>query len=57
MSARPVIAVPADRRVLDPHPFHVVGEKYIIAIEHGAGGGCPELCRRVVSPLMNYCRG
>lgn len=38
MSARPVIAVPADRRVLDPHPFHVVGEKYIIAIEHGAGG-------------------
>ncbi len=41
MSARPVIAVPADRRVLDPHPFHVVGEKYIIAIEHGAGGGLP----------------
>jgi len=38
MSARPVIAVPADRRVLDPHPFHVVGEKYIIAIEQGAAG-------------------
>ncbi|MGH8193705.1 MAG: gamma-glutamyl-gamma-aminobutyrate hydrolase family protein [Woeseiaceae bacterium] len=36
MCARPVIGVPADRRVLDPHPFHVVGEKYITAIRDAA---------------------
>jgi putative glutamine amidotransferase len=30
MSARrPVIGIPADRRVLGNHPFHAVGEKYI----------------------------
>jgi putative glutamine amidotransferase len=30
MSARrPVIGIPADRRMLGPHPFHAVGEKYI----------------------------
>ena len=38
MSAKPVIGIPADRRMIDPHPFHVVGEKYIEAIVHGAGG-------------------
>ena len=32
MSAKPVIAVPACRRTIDPHPFHVVGEKYIHAL-------------------------
>lgn len=32
MSARPVIAIPACRRILDPHPFHMVGEKYLAAI-------------------------
>ncbi len=36
MCARPVIAVPADRRMLDPHAFHMVGEKYIAAIRDGA---------------------
>ena len=36
MSAIPVIGVPADRRILDPHPFHVVGEKYVAAIRDGA---------------------
>lgn len=36
MCAKPVIAVPADRRVLDPHPFHVVGEKYVRALQDGA---------------------
>lgn len=36
MCAKPVIGVPADRRILDPHPFHVVGEKYIAAIRDGA---------------------
>lgn len=36
MCARPVIGVPADRRVLEPHPFHMVGEKYITALRDGA---------------------
>lgn len=36
MCARPVIGVPADRRLLEPHHFHMVGEKYITAIRDGA---------------------
>lgn len=37
MSDRPVIAVPACRRVIEPHPFHMVGEKYLVALAEGAG--------------------
>jgi len=33
----PVIGIPADVRVIDGHPFHAVGEKYINAVAHGAG--------------------
>jgi putative glutamine amidotransferase len=36
--ARPLIGICADRRVLGPHPFHVVGEKYVRAILEAAGG-------------------
>ena len=36
MSTNPLIGVPADLRVLDPHPFHMVGEKYLTAIRQGA---------------------
>jgi len=36
MQPKPLIGISADRRVLDPHPFHVVGEKYITAIRDGA---------------------
>ncbi len=36
MSTKPVIGIPADRRHLDPHPFHMVGEKYATAIWDGA---------------------
>jgi len=36
MGAKPLVGIPADRRQLDPHPFHVVGEKYITAIRDGA---------------------
>ncbi len=36
MGTRPVIGIPADRRMLGLHPFHAVGEKYITAI---LGGG------------------
>ena len=37
MSTRPIIGVPACRRILDPHPFHIVGEKYLQALIDGAG--------------------
>ena len=30
--AKPLIGIPADRRILGPHPFHCVGEKYIAAV-------------------------
>lgn len=33
---RPLVAIPACRRILDPHPFHVVGEKYINAVVSAA---------------------
>jgi putative glutamine amidotransferase len=33
---RPIIGIPADRRLLGPHPFHAVGEKYIYAVEAAA---------------------
>lgn len=36
MCPKPVIGVPADRRILDPHPFHMVGEKYLQALIDGA---------------------
>lgn len=36
MCTKPLIGISSDRRVLDPHPFHIVGEKYIIAIRDGA---------------------
>jgi len=36
MPAIPLIGVPADRRILEPHPFHMVGEKYLAAIINGA---------------------
>ena len=33
---KPLIGIPADRRILGPHPFHCVGEKYIRAVAEGA---------------------
>jgi putative glutamine amidotransferase len=36
MCARPVVGITADRRLVDPHQFHLVGEKYITAITDGA---------------------
>ena len=33
---RPIIGIPADRRQVDLHAFHMVGEKYILAIERAA---------------------
>jgi len=36
MNKRPVIGIPADRRMIGPHPFHAVGEKYIAAVVQAA---------------------
>jgi putative glutamine amidotransferase len=33
---KPLIGIPADRRLLGPHYFHCVGEKYINAVAEGA---------------------
>ena len=38
MTKKPIIGVPADRRVVDPHPFHMVGEKYLHALVEGSNG-------------------
>jgi putative glutamine amidotransferase len=35
--AKALIGIPADRRILGPHPFHCVGEKYIAAVAQAAG--------------------
>ncbi|HEX7777300.1 MAG TPA: gamma-glutamyl-gamma-aminobutyrate hydrolase family protein [Parvibaculum sp.] len=34
---RPVVGIPCDVKLLGAHPFHAVGEKYIAAVEGGAG--------------------
>src|SRR5215470_13524884 len=34
---RPLIGIPADRRMVGHHPFHMVGEKYARAILEAAG--------------------
>ncbi|HUL45949.1 MAG TPA: gamma-glutamyl-gamma-aminobutyrate hydrolase family protein [Steroidobacteraceae bacterium] len=36
--ARPLIGIPADRRMVGHHPFHMVGEKYARAVIDAAGG-------------------
>jgi putative glutamine amidotransferase len=33
----PIVGIPCDRRMVGPHPFHMVGEKYITALRDGAG--------------------
>ncbi|HEX2791068.1 MAG TPA: gamma-glutamyl-gamma-aminobutyrate hydrolase family protein [Steroidobacteraceae bacterium] len=37
-SKRPVIGIPADRRMLGQQPYHLAGEKYLTAVLDGAGG-------------------
>jgi len=36
MKSKPVIGIPACRRPIGAHMFHIVGEKYIAAVEEGA---------------------
>lgn len=33
----PVVGIPCCARHIDPHPFHIVGDKYIRAVSDGAG--------------------
>jgi putative glutamine amidotransferase len=37
-SSRPLIGIPADRRLVGAHTFHMVGEKYARAVLEAAGG-------------------
>jgi len=34
---KPLVGIPCDHRIIGPHPFHAVGEKYIVAARDGAG--------------------
>lgn len=45
---KPLIGVPADRKLLGNHYFHCVGEKYLIAIVEAAD------CMPVVIPSLGY---
>jgi putative glutamine amidotransferase len=36
-SKRPVIGIPADQRMIGPHRFHAVGDKYVRAVVEAAG--------------------
>ncbi|MBX3492321.1 MAG: gamma-glutamyl-gamma-aminobutyrate hydrolase family protein [Parvibaculum sp.] len=42
---RPIVGVPCDVKMLGPHPFHAVGEKYIAAVDGGAD------CQPVLLPV------
>jgi len=33
---RPLVGIPCDVKMLGPHPFHAVGEKYLAAVDGGA---------------------
>lgn len=35
--SRPIVGIPCDHRMIGPHPFHAVGEKYAFAVREGAG--------------------
>jgi putative glutamine amidotransferase len=35
--AKPIVGIPCDHRMIGAHPFHAVGEKYIVAVRDGAG--------------------
>ena len=50
MSLRPLIGIPADRRMVGDHAFHMVGEKYAHAVSR-AVGGLPLLIPVLPEPL------
>jgi len=36
MNKKPVVLIPADVKVIGEHPFHVAGQKYLLAVAQGA---------------------
>jgi len=36
-SRPPIVGIPCDHRLVGKHPFHMAGEKYILAVRDGAG--------------------
>jgi putative glutamine amidotransferase len=50
MASLPVIGIPADRRMVGPHPFHMVGEKYAHAVAR-ASQALPLLIPVLPEPL------
>src|SRR5882724_6512873 len=45
-----IIGIPCDHRVIGPHSFHMVGEKYIAAIRE-ASGAVPLLIPALAAPV------
>jgi putative glutamine amidotransferase len=55
-----LIGIPADRRILGPHPFHCVGEKYIAAVADAADATpvlIPSLGERDLGELLSTLDG
>jgi putative glutamine amidotransferase len=55
-----LIGIPADRRILGPHPFHCVGEKYIAAVAEAANATpvlLPSLGARDLDELLSTLDG
>ena len=50
MRSEPLIGVPCDRKIIGPHPFQAVGEKYVRALVD-AGVGTPLLIPSLDPPL------
>jgi putative glutamine amidotransferase len=46
----PIIGIPCDHRMIGAHPFHAVGDKYIVAVREGAGA-LPLLIPVLAEPL------
>ncbi len=46
----PVVGIPCDHRMIGLHPFHAVGQKYIVAVREGAGA-LPLLIPVLAEPL------
>jgi putative glutamine amidotransferase len=47
---KPLVGIPCDHRMIGAHPFHAVGEKYIVAVRDGAGA-LPLLVPVLETPL------
>ena len=47
---KPIVGIPCDLRQIGAHPFHAVGEKYIVAVRDGAGA-LPVLIPVLAEPI------